>query len=255
MSETTVTPEHLALKGRSLRARAAWLLPLAAIPVPFVWLCAGLDEAYAPYFQGLLDALGIAGLFLSISTLMARPRNRFGAIGGIALCLVLVPACHLLVGIFANIQEQVRDLDLRENADVVCAALDKYAKDHHGAYPPANDWLSRLSAAHKGYLPGDRLPPVRWASPMTATQHEALEVRTDRFPLVTAGEIARRHPPTPLGTDVGAGHWSADGRFDHATFGAIIYDDDPATRTYVVYAVGRRHDRAIIVQAATNVPW
>ena len=55
-----------------------------------------------------------------------------------------------------------------------------------------------------------------------------------------------------VGTDLGPGHMAGDGPNDAYTYGAVLYDYAVDNQIYVIYVVGRRGDRAVVVGGSSN---
>jgi len=119
-------------------------------------------------------------------------------------------------------------------------ALEEYAVDHGGVYPPSDGLVADLS---ERYLPDGMMPANPWVPP-GLRQGNAVGVNAL---LAAAGK-----QPTPVGTALGAGKTADSSQFDALTFGAVIYDYEPRSQNYVIYGIGRRGDQAVVSYVWTN---
>lgn len=113
-------------------------------------------------------------------------------------------------------------------------------------FPPPDHFIAFvLSQPH-----GDELLISPWGQ---VPQYQVLK------PLIDAGlpNAAERHegiPAPSLGTEIGPGIDPISGAFTPYTYGAILYDQDPRSGRYVLYGIGRRGHRAIVVAVAEGEP-
>lgn len=130
---------------------------------------------------------------------------------------------------------------VQENVDAVARAIEAYAADHDGRPPAPGRCFALLQAG--GYWAPALARANPWAN--NVRQPEALGVAGT--PLAPA-----TRPPSPLGATLGPGRAPSDGRFTPATFGAILYDADPASRELVLYGIGEEDGRAVVVHASAH---
>ncbi|MDB5100845.1 MAG: Prepilin-type cleavage/methylation protein [Cyanobacteria bacterium RYN_339] len=142
---------------------------------------------------------------------------------------------------------KARNAGVQANVNTVRMGLEQYATDHNGKYPPVNRWQQVLCAKGTGYLPGDQMPRSPWSKqPQTAL------LRIEGLGLPGAAAIAAGKPLPQTQTKVGLGRVAVEGP-DHAQdYGAILYDMDPKTDTYVLYGIGRNNKEAIVAADVSN---
>ncbi|MNS84379.1 hypothetical protein D3C72_1182030 [compost metagenome] len=177
------------------------------------------------------------------------PFARCAVAFGVAL---LIGGCYQTAGmpVGASLpQLQAEDAAFRNawvvsNMRTLQMALEEHAVDNQGRYPAPGELLTALG--RNGYLPGDRLPSNPWAA---ADGHQANELSTAGLQpaLTPAGQ-----PPTAAGTPLGSGHVAAGDVYDGLTYGALVYDFDPKTQIYTLYAIGKQGDHAAVIASATN---
>ncbi|MNS12264.1 hypothetical protein D3C72_438240 [compost metagenome] len=177
---------------------------------------------------------------------MARFRMRpvlvalgtFGLLGG------LYYGPGLVIGPQAHAQNSA----VRDHVDRIAAAVDEYQAMTGGRFPEPHDWVGTL--ARNKLLAADRLPTSPWSR---EGQLEPLTIAPGDTRLVRASAIARGASPTPGGTPLGEGYPPREGRVDDHTFGAMLYDHDPASGVYVLYGIGRRKNHeAVVAHVVTN---
>jgi hypothetical protein len=137
-----------------------------------------------------------------------------------------------------------RESGVRANVSTVAMALEQYASDHDGQYPRADHWVEDLTREHRNYLPGNKLPRSPWA---TQAQTAALTPAGTGLP--TASQLGDRAKTAIRGAVVGKGEAPRTAPTSAYQYGAILYDLDPKTQTYVLYGVGQKHKRAEVVVA------
>ena len=175
-------------------------------------------------------------------------------LGALAIALALAPA----VPARAAPKFSPQFLDARVKNEMVGdrvytakSALESYSRDNNGHYPNNNDWISDIASN----LDQHQLPRAPWGN---VVQHESLGI--EGLKLVTAATLAKASTKLPVGVHLGAGHMPIGGDFDQHTFGALLYDHDPGSDTYVIYAIGREvnvttgriGNQAVVIFAGTN---
>ena len=146
---------------------------------------------------------------------------------------------------FEGAREKGRNAQVSANANTLRMALEQYAVDHEGTYPPGPDWLGPLVAKKPGYLPGDRLAANPYGKPRQAN---ALGLADVPVQLPGPGGNAK----AGLHTKLGPGKRPGAGPYDALTYGALIYGLDAAKQEYVLYGVGERNGQAVIVFAVSS---
>lgn len=140
------------------------------------------------------------------------------------------------------------DQAVQANVTTLQLALEAYAGDHKGRYPPAGAPIRELTRGRRGYLPDNLMPPSPWTGDR---QPEALGLADTGLP--TARAIATGTAPAPPGHRLGRGEAPRKYPVNAWQYGAVLYDYDPQTNTYVLYGIGRQRDKyAYVVCAFDN---
>lgn len=171
-------------------------------------------------------------------------RARLPLLAALVGAAALLPGCFLL-NQYGQMKEQdlhFRNEGVRVNLRTVSLALQMYARDHRGFYPPRTGWLTELSRGY--YLPNSRLPPNPWSIIDEHTQANNVPLG----PIPPLSTDAAFEPPPP-GTVLGKGARPSSPIYATTTYGAMIYDVAPARRMCVVYGVGQHEDDAIVVDS------
>ncbi|MFN3429423.1 MAG: hypothetical protein ACK46X_05690 [Candidatus Sericytochromatia bacterium] len=140
--------------------------------------------------------------------------------------------------------EAARNAQVVTNMRTLQMAIEQYAVDHQGLYPAPGALMTSITT--EGYLPADTLPANPWA-PGGLSQANELSTTGLQPALTPAGQV-----PTKAGTWLGTGHVASVGTYDGLTYGALVYDFNPQTQIYTLYAIGKQGDRASVVGAVTN---
>ena len=164
--------------------------------------------------------------------------------------VVLAGAASMLSGCWLFSQyEEMKQADLhfrnegvRVNLRTVGLALQMYARDHRGFYPPRASWLSELARGY--YLPNNRLPPNPWSIMDEHTQANVVPLG----PLPALTTDAPFEPPPP-GTVLGKGARPSSPIYATTTYGAVLYDVAPARRMCALYGVGQLAEDAVVVDS------
>jgi hypothetical protein len=139
-------------------------------------------------------------------------------------------------------QAHAQNSTVRTNVERIGMALDAYRETTGGRCPEPHDWVEAL--VRNRLLPEGHLPPTPWDRQVQST---SLTIARDDKHLVPAAAIGRGASPVSAGTSLGAGRAPREGRFDDRTFGAVLYDHDPASGVYVIYGIGRRTAQEAVV--------
>jgi len=134
---------------------------------------------------------------------------------------------------------------LRQQASQIQVALEDYAEAHGGRYPARDRWIAELTA-EPGPLHGQALPKTRWG---TAGQTAVLAPAALGLPGADQPAAIANVPPM----EIFPGGQPPHGAPSHADdFGAVLYDYDLKSQTYVLYVVGKRYRHAELVATFTN---
>ena len=134
----------------------------------------------------------------------------------------------------------------RERAYDVHQALESYARDHDGHFPPADRWIAEL-VSRPGPWHDGALPATLWSK---QGQRVALKPALAGLPGADApAKIEALATMSPL---PGGRYAEAGGPARADDYGALLYDMDARTGTYVLYLVGKEKQRAVLAGVFTN---
>lgn len=177
--------------------------------------------------------------------------------------LVVVVIIGILASValpsFIDAQDRARNASMQANSRVVQQALEAYNGDHNGRYPfdgAAADGFASTTPG-KGfladnYLPGNQLPKAPWCA-----QSQIIKIGGDTS--TPAGGVDEALPElgVPLGR-TGAVQ-ARPTLVNH--YGALVYDTwssssslGPQQTSYMLHAIGKRRDQAIIALSRTQRP-
>lgn len=142
---------------------------------------------------------------------------------------------------FEGAREKAYAASVRANMYAVGLAIEQYNIDNVGTYPANEGWLAAVT--NFNYLPDDQMPQNPYLRENGQRSRQANDVGVAGTPLAPA--TAKK--PSPEGTVVGPGRLPDGKAYDARTYGAIVYDHDPASGSYVLYAIGRRGADAVVV--------
>ncbi|MEB3329722.1 MAG: type II secretion system protein [Candidatus Sericytochromatia bacterium] len=203
-----------------------------------------------------------------------RRAQRRGARAGFSMLeLVVVSA---VVGTLAGMglttfevaKDRARNTAMMANVKVVQVALEQYAGDHDGTYPPSADPRDPArtyevpTASHLGlgtYLPGRRFPASPWGQagsgapsalralcePGGAPLNSAVDVGAGEGIIKRAGTVIGPGRVYPL-VSAGQGPWP------RTAYGNLIYSRDPEHGIVLVYGVGKKRQDAVVVAGFCN---
>lgn len=198
----------------------------------------------------ILGGLGLAGFAMVMFLVEAI---RFSPGGGAAKLLLggffsLMFLGAAFPGCACGSEPKARNASLQANVNTVRLGLEQYSTDHNGHYPASDRWIIDLST--NNYLPDNRMPGDPWMK--DARQLSSTIAKPAGLP--TAVQIAKGTKLEKVGRVVGVGHapdpWK--GPLAPVEYGAIVYDRDPESDTYVLYGIGEKDGHAIVSTIATN---
>jgi hypothetical protein len=161
-----------------------------------------------------------------------------GLMGMLALGILLPPmfgGCGV---------ERGRNASMRANLSTVRMGLEQYATDH-GRYPSTQQLVKELG--RENYLPGNHLPATPWNR-----EPQAVSISVAGTNLPTARQVANGQTPPP-DLVVGRGEAPKGAPTNAYQYGAIVYDLDPKTQTYVLYGVVQKNKSAKVVEMVSNL--
>lgn len=177
-----------------------------------------------------------------------RPLPRPVKVGGSALVVLwlLLAAVGWLGCGAAESRESMHDRQLRGAAAAIRTGIERYAADH-GHYPRDASAMRALVEPGKDYLRGhDRFLVSPW------TQVPTRDVLALPPGLPGAAAIAHGTPCPELGLQLGNGRVPSDEPGSQLDYGALIYDYDPKSDVYVLYAVGQKRKIAVLADVESN---
>jgi type II secretion system protein G len=194
---------------------------------------------------------------------MRRARRGFTLIELLVVVVIIGILASVALPSFVGAQDKARNASVQSNARTVQIALEAYATENKGAYPPiaAGAWAtSKFTGDGTTFFPGGKMPRSPWAAG-TLVQSENVPLSTGKNKgkgkkkgLTSLEDSVLKDPPedfTGVNEDVGQGKIPVS--FAGADeFGAVIYDYDEATAFYLVYATGKKGKDAIVVSAKSN---
>ncbi|MDB5101039.1 MAG: hypothetical protein JWM80_5460 [Cyanobacteria bacterium RYN_339] len=148
---------------------------------------------------------------------------------------------------FYDYQAKAREADVRANAHAVKQAIQVWALDHDGEFPPLANWADTLAKSAR-YLPAAQLPGVGYGD-TRVWQGTSLVLSDAPIQLKGPGDP---DGPTQVGTVLGPGKAPSTMAFDALTYGALIYGVDTKRRAFVLYGVSERKGKAVVACALTN---
>lgn len=177
-------------------------------------------------------------------------------IGAVTLAVVATATRGLARVPHAQVNDTTQTF-LNENVKPVVSALSRYAagSDDNRLFPAAEDWVDNLCT--HGLLPANALPPSPWKAEarwfQLGTPAGFRQANTPDWPqgLVDAAQLVRGARASAVGTVLGHGELPTHATFDATTYGALLYDVDPAGQVAVLYGVGQKGDQAVISSVET----
>jgi prepilin-type N-terminal cleavage/methylation domain-containing protein len=194
-----------------------------------------------------------------------RARVRKGSRVGFTLIEILVVVIiigilgSISIGNFISAQDRARISGLTSNLKTISVGLETFSADNNGHYPASG---SEFGGAGVGlltarYLPGDRWPRSPWSR--NVTQANSLFADASIAPMVTAVIFATTPGMTlpavgkkPFDFMPGGGAQPITTTYTSNTYGAVVYDYDPSDTTYVLYGIGKDHNKALLAAARSN---
>ena len=171
-----------------------------------------------------------------------RPLTPLEGVVGIGLFLIFLAA---VAPMEAAGTHKARNAGVQANLNTVRMALEQYATDHNGHYPRSQDFVRALCAPGTNYLPGDKLPRGPWSKGVQTVP------LGPAYGLPSAREYEQRQPKV-MSMELGSGRESLDGANSLLSYGAVVYDMNPATDTYVIYGIGKKGSKAIVAAFVSN---
>ena len=199
--------------------------------------------------------------------------RRRGQRAGFTLIELLVVV--VIIGILASVaapsysmaMDKARNAKVQANVKVLQSALEQYAADYRGSYPGGyinnsttyDGNMATTADKMDSYLPGGKIPVSPWA-PAGVSQivFGSTSYRVGagaNTGMTTAANAANGTAMTDLGTSLAGVAQVPDTNVNSALksrFGALVYDYDGASTTYVIYGCGKNRQQSVLVGKASN---
>jgi type II secretion system protein G len=190
---------------------------------------------------------------LVVNNLLQRMKKR--ARKGFTLIELLVVV--VIIGILASValpsfvgaQDKARNAGVQANINTIRMGLEQFATDNNGSYPGTGSFMATGAGGllTNNYIPGNAMPRSPWSK---AAQSGFVAPASS---LVGASLIAGGSQLPPIGTLLAStGNVQAASPASYTDYGAIEYDLDTASQTYVVYGTGKKSKAAIIGAEVSN---
>ena len=170
--------------------------------------------------------------------------------------LVVVVIIGILASValpsFVGAQDKARNAGVQANVNTVRMGLEQYSTDNNGSYPTTTGVTGSLLLSNN-YLPGNNLPRSPWNKKVQASGLPGVA-----SPFIAASNIASGSALPSLNTTAAqistSGHVADDtaGPALPTDYGAIEYNLDAPSQTYVVYSTGKKAKAAIIAAQVSN---
>ncbi|MFP5502702.1 MAG: type II secretion system protein [Candidatus Sericytochromatia bacterium] len=187
-----------------------------------------------------------------LGQLMAKKQRKgFTLIELLVVVVIIGILASVALPSFVGAQDKARNSAVQGNINTVRMALEQYSTDNNGSYPvsTANVFVLGDSGgvASNNYLPGNKLPKSPWGT-TSQTSNPAVA-----SPMVSAASVAQSGTSLPeagkaiLGT---GGVTQTPTAITH--YGAVTYDIEPGSMTYVLYGTGKKGRDAIVATGLSN---
>ena len=191
---------------------------------------------------------------------MRPPRARRAGFTLIEI-LVVVIIIGLLAGVsmnnYHNAQDRARVGALQSNVRTLATALELYASDNGGSYPHAGN---ELTSDEGGLLRNSYLNNANtWPRSPWGGQIQNNHLDPVAPPVMQPGSALAAGTPLPVFVSnppvvipPGKGVVATSQEFKPETYGAICYDFDAPTTTWVMYGTGKVGSKPILAASRTN---
>lgn len=189
-----------------------------------------------------------------LGQLMAKKQRKgFTLIELLVVVVIIGILASVALPSFVGAQDKARNSAVQGNINTVRMALEQYSTDNNGSYPTVtgNVFTAGNSGgiASNNYLPGNKLPKSPWGTTSQATNPAVSAASA----LVSASSVAQSGTSLPeagkavLGT---GGVTQTPTAVTH--YGAVTYDIEPGSMTYVLYGTGKKGRDAIVATGLSN---
>ncbi|MDB5096088.1 MAG: N-terminal methylation motif protein [Cyanobacteria bacterium RYN_339] len=182
-----------------------------------------------------------------LNRLKKRARKGFTLIELLVVVVIIGILASVALPSFVGAQDKARNAGVQANINTIRMGLEQYATDNNGSYPTFGIFATAGLFLTNNYIPGNTLPRSPWSK---AAQTSSI---VPVAPEILAGAIANGSPLPPLGTQLAAGGAvSVTNPTALIDYGAVEYDLDVGSQTYVVYGTGKKAKAAVTAAQVSN---
>lgn len=195
---------------------------------------------------------------LAMRLLAKRQRRAFTLIELLVVVVIIGILASIALPSFVGAQDKARNSSVTGNVNTIRMALEQYSTDNNGAFPANASMTSTtagsgLLAAGNSYLPGNKLPRAPWStSPQDADVAIGSFETAANAAAGSALGLAAGGGTKGIGFAFATGAVKATKPAAQADYGAITYNYDTNTQTYVLYGTGKKNKDAIIAAQTSN---
>jgi len=184
-----------------------------------------------------------------VNRLQERRRKGFTLIELLVVVVIIGILASVALPSFVGAQDKARNAGVQANVNTVRMGLEQYSTDNNGSYPSGTIG-SGSALMTNNYLPGNALPRSPWCKgPQTSGLGAA------GSPFISAASIAAGSPLPALNTSaalIASSGGIAEPPSTSSHYGALEYDLDGPSQTYVVYSTGKKSKAAIVAAQVSN---
>jgi type IV pilus assembly protein PilA len=178
-----------------------------------------------------------------------RAKQGFTLIELLVVVVIIGILASVALPSFVGAQDKARNSAVQGNTNTVRMALEQYSTDNNGSYPSSTVNTGQLSSGN--YLPGNRMPRSPWG---TTAQTANIDPAGNE---IAASSVVAGNTMPSAGSNLGASNAAVDGGVttqpsSTTHYGAIAYNLDAGSQTYVVYGTGKKGKSAIVGTAVSN---
>lgn len=185
--------------------------------------------------------------------LLAKRRRAFTLIELLVVVVIIGILASIALPSFVGAQDKARNSSVTGNVNTVRMALEQFSTDNNGAYPETASWVgtgSGITPSGGSYLPGNKLPKAPWSS---ASQTVAIATSGLTVASSAAAGVALGNASGGIGAVMAAtGKVNASAPAAIDEYGAVSYNYDTNTQTYVLYGTGKKNKQAVIAAQTSN---
>jgi type IV pilus assembly protein PilA len=182
-----------------------------------------------------------------LNGLKKRARKGFTLIELLVVVVIIGILASVALPSFVGAQDKARNAGVQANINTIRMGLEQYATDNNGSYPTTASFLVASGLLTNNYIPGNAMPRSPWSKSAQTTYVSPGSSQ------VGASLIAAGTAMPPIGTLLNsAGAVAVQSPGAITDYGAIEYDLDQGSQTYVVYGTGKKAKAAINAAQVSN---